>query len=234
MPHEKRLVDGDVLDADDALRFQFLDAVHQQHRIAVRKNVADGLDVQRRHVRSRYYSKRGFVPSLGARKTKRDHCVHSRSSNANRPAMIRQHRQVRRAVRRDGERYRSSPNVSGKAHCAANSCCPDRGKQGQILALGHSDTVWPLGTLKTMPFRQSRGRLWGPGVFDMKAGLVFFIFAMRILRELDVPVRRKSRPASQFRRRSRQPVIPSCLPRKPPDKAPPSWCSNPARDSTAN
>jgi glutamate carboxypeptidase len=42
-----------------------------------------------------------------------------------------------------------------------------------------------------MPFRQGRGRLWGPGVLDMKAGLVFFVFAMRILRELDVPVRRK-------------------------------------------
>jgi glutamate carboxypeptidase len=68
---------------------------------------------------------------------------------------------------------------------------PGSQKQGQILALGHSDTVWPLGTLKTMPFRRSRGRLWGPGVLDMKAGLVFFAFAMRILRELDVPVRRR-------------------------------------------
>jgi len=68
---------------------------------------------------------------------------------------------------------------------------PGSRKQGQILALGHSDTVWPIGTVKTMPFRQSRGRLWGPGVLDMKAGLVFFAFAMRILRELDVPVRRK-------------------------------------------
>jgi glutamate carboxypeptidase len=68
---------------------------------------------------------------------------------------------------------------------------PGSRKQGQILALGHSDTVWPLGTLKTMPFRQFRGRLWGPGVLDMKAGLVFFAFAMRILRELDIPVRRR-------------------------------------------
>ena len=64
-------------------------------------------------------------------------------------------------------------------------------KEGQILALGHSDTVWPVGTLRTMPFRKSGGRLWGPGVFDMKAGLVFFIFAMRALRERDVPVARK-------------------------------------------
>src|SRR5215475_2941047 len=64
-------------------------------------------------------------------------------------------------------------------------------KDGQILALGHSDTVWPMGTLAKMPFRESRGRLWGPGVLDMKAGMVFFIFAMRALRDLDIPVKRK-------------------------------------------
>jgi glutamate carboxypeptidase len=64
-------------------------------------------------------------------------------------------------------------------------------KQSQILALGHSDTVWPLGTLSTMPFRRSRGRLFGPGVFDMKSGLALFITAMRILRDLDVRVGRR-------------------------------------------
>ena len=68
---------------------------------------------------------------------------------------------------------------------------PGKRKSGQILALGHSDTVWPLGTLRTMPFRQSVGRLWGPGVFDMKAGLAFLIFAMRELRELDRPVAKR-------------------------------------------
>ncbi len=68
---------------------------------------------------------------------------------------------------------------------------PGAKKDGQILALGHSDTVWPLGTLPAMPYRQSRGRLWGPGVFDMKAGLAFFLFAMQALRDLDVPVARK-------------------------------------------
>jgi glutamate carboxypeptidase len=65
------------------------------------------------------------------------------------------------------------------------------GKAEQILVLGHSDTVWPLGTLRTMPFRQASGRLWGPGVLDMKAGLAFFIFAMEALHELDIPVDRK-------------------------------------------
>ena len=64
-------------------------------------------------------------------------------------------------------------------------------KRTQILVLGHSDTVWPLGTLQSMPFREAEGRLWGPGVLDMKSGLVFFIFAMRALRELEMPVRQR-------------------------------------------
>jgi glutamate carboxypeptidase len=68
---------------------------------------------------------------------------------------------------------------------------PGRKKEGQILALGHSDTVWPLGTLKHMPWREKEGRLWGPGVLDMKSGLAFFVFAMRALCDLDVPVARK-------------------------------------------
>ena len=68
---------------------------------------------------------------------------------------------------------------------------PGKKKRGQILALGHSDTVWPLGTLRSMPFRQKDGRLWGPGVLDMKAGIAFFLCALKILKDLDVPVARK-------------------------------------------
>jgi glutamate carboxypeptidase len=68
---------------------------------------------------------------------------------------------------------------------------PGSKKRGQLLALGHSDTVWPLGTLKSMPFRQADGRLWGPGVLDMKSGLAFLIHAVRILRDLDRPVEKR-------------------------------------------
>ena len=63
---------------------------------------------------------------------------------------------------------------------------PGPRKSGQVLALGHSDTVWPMGTLRTMPFRVADGRVWGPGSLDMKAGIVFFLFAVRALRELDI------------------------------------------------
>jgi glutamate carboxypeptidase len=84
--------------------------------------------------------------------------------------------------------YRGGP--FGK-HLRCEFHLPGSGKHGQILALGHSDTVWPLGALRTMPFRRARGRLWGPGVFDMKAGLAFFLIAMRALRDLDIPAARK-------------------------------------------
>jgi len=64
-------------------------------------------------------------------------------------------------------------------------------RRGQILALGHSDTVWPLGTLESMPWREADGRLWGPGVLDMKAGLAFFVAAMQAIRDLGIPVARR-------------------------------------------
>ncbi len=62
---------------------------------------------------------------------------------------------------------------------------------GQILLLSHSDTVWPMGTLKTMPFREADGRLWGPGTLDMKGGIAIVLFAMRALRELDIRLPQK-------------------------------------------
>ena len=51
-----------------------------------------------------------------------------------------------------------------------------------VLLLGHFDTVWNLGTLKTMPWREEKGRLWGPGVLDMKTGIAQMMFAIEALR----------------------------------------------------
>lgn len=51
-----------------------------------------------------------------------------------------------------------------------------------VLMLGHFDTVWPVGTLERMPLRRDDGRLYGPGVFDMKAGIVLAIAAISALR----------------------------------------------------
>lgn len=60
-----------------------------------------------------------------------------------------------------------------------------RGGPLQLL-LGHSDTVWPIGTLASMPVLRENGRLFGPGTFDMKAGLANAVFALRTLRELEL------------------------------------------------
>lgn len=53
----------------------------------------------------------------------------------------------------------------------------------RILLLGHIDTVWPLGTLKTMPCQVSDGRLRGPGTLDMKAGVAMALTAIEMLTE---------------------------------------------------
>jgi glutamate carboxypeptidase len=63
--------------------------------------------------------------------------------------------------------------------------------QGQILVLGHLDTVYPLGTIAKMPFREAKGRAWGPGTFDMKAGLVFALFAVDALRAAQISHRKR-------------------------------------------
>lgn len=52
-----------------------------------------------------------------------------------------------------------------------------------VLVVGHFDTVWPAGTLAGMPFRVEGGLARGPGVFDMKGGLVQGLWAVRALRE---------------------------------------------------
>jgi len=57
------------------------------------------------------------------------------------------------------------------------------GSAKPILLLGHLDTVWPRGTLKTMPCRIADGRLWGPGTLDMKAGVAMAFTAIEMLSE---------------------------------------------------
>ncbi len=63
-------------------------------------------------------------------------------------------------------------------HLYARPLARDRSGPRQLL-VGHTDTVWPHGTLATMPIRRDGDRLFGPGVYDMKAGLVEILFALR-------------------------------------------------------
>jgi len=72
---------------------------------------------------------------------------------------------------------RFGPRPSKSTKAAANAEKP-------ILLLGHLDTVWPLGTLKSMPFRVADDRIWGPGTLDMKAGVAMAFTALELLDEV--------------------------------------------------
>jgi glutamate carboxypeptidase len=58
---------------------------------------------------------------------------------------------------------------------------PGREKIRPVLLLGHFDTVYPLGTLASMPCRVADGRLYGPGALDMKSGIALMFYAMEAL-----------------------------------------------------
>ena len=76
------------------------------------------------------------------------------------------------------------PNPNGGDHLRFTR----RGSEAipPALILCHFDTVWPLGTLATMPFRIEGNRAFGPGVYDMKSSLVLVEFALRAIREIGV------------------------------------------------
>jgi glutamate carboxypeptidase len=62
---------------------------------------------------------------------------------------------------------------------------------GQLLVLGHYDTVYSSGALAKMPFRVSSGKAYGPGIFDMKAGIVQALYALETLQQTKVPLRKR-------------------------------------------
>jgi glutamate carboxypeptidase len=67
----------------------------------------------------------------------------------------------------------------------------DKSLDGQVLILTHIDTVWPIGTIKKMPFYVSGDKIYGPGTLDMKAGLVLAYFALKTMNELNIRPRKR-------------------------------------------
>jgi glutamate carboxypeptidase len=61
----------------------------------------------------------------------------------------------------------------------------------QILIMAHFDTVWPVGTLKDKPFRIEGDCAYGPGVFDMKGGLIQGLFALKAIKEAGIQLKKK-------------------------------------------
>ena len=85
-----------------------------------------------------------------------------------------------------GGRVKIIANPAGGDHLIARffEDSPNPPGARPTLILGHFDTVWPAGTLASMPFRVEGDRAFGPGVFDMKASLVLVEFALRAIREM--------------------------------------------------
>ena len=75
-------------------------------------------------------------------------------------------------------------NSGGHVYAAPKTRAGSRGPAQ--LMLGHCDTVWPLGTLAQMPLRHEGNRIHGPGIYDMKAGLVEMIYAIRAINALSL------------------------------------------------
>ncbi len=83
-------------------------------------------------------------------------------------------------LRTVGAEVRSVPQTSAGDHLIATWSGGSE-HSSQFLVLCHLDTVWPLGTLQTMPLREADGKLYGPGTYDMKAGTVIVLTALRVL-----------------------------------------------------
>jgi glutamate carboxypeptidase len=73
------------------------------------------------------------------------------------------------------------PVTGGGPILRARPPAAEPGHGHPVMLLGHLDTVWPIGTVAARPVRVQDGRLYGPGCYDMKAGLVVALFALRAL-----------------------------------------------------
>jgi glutamate carboxypeptidase len=107
--------------------------------------------------------------------------VRAESPSFDKPSVDRFGAMVAAECRRRGANVTRLRQKKSGDHIRAEWNPRDGKGKGQILALGHLDTVYGLGELARMPFRVSRGRAYGPGVFDMKAGIVIALFAMDAL-----------------------------------------------------
>src|ERR1700732_2404890 len=107
--------------------------------------------------------------------------VECESPSHDKAAVDRLGRIVASEWRKRGAAVRVLRQAARGDHVRAEMFLGEGRPAGQILVLGHLDTVYPLGTLREMPFRVSGGRAWGPGTFDMKGGLVLALFAVDAL-----------------------------------------------------
>ena len=88
--------------------------------------------------------------------------------------------------RKAGVPVESIPQKHRGDHLRVTYGTKEAPSSGQLLVLGHYDTVYATGTLEKMPFRISASKAFGPGIFDMKAGIVQALFALQALQRSKV------------------------------------------------
>ena len=93
------------------------------------------------------------------------------------------HAILRLELERLGFVVRTIPGTESGGHLLAIPHARPKSGSTQLM-VGHCDTVWELGTLDHMPVVEKEGRLYGPGTYDMKGGLVNIVFALRALQTL--------------------------------------------------
>jgi len=77
------------------------------------------------------------------------------------------------------------PGIESGGYLYARPKRKNKAKKYQLL-IGHTDTVWPVGTLDEMPIKKENDKLLGPGVYDMKAGIIQIIYALKCLKALEI------------------------------------------------
>jgi glutamate carboxypeptidase len=107
--------------------------------------------------------------------------VRAESPSMDKAAVDRLGRMVAAEWRRRGAKLTILTQRKRGNHIRAEWNPPGKPARGQILVLGHLDTVYEIGALTRMPFRMAKGRAFGPGTFDMKAGLVIALCAFDAL-----------------------------------------------------
>lgn len=108
--------------------------------------------------------------------------VEIESPSRSKPHVDRMAKFFAQEFRRCGGKVRVLPHpTAGSAVLAEFWDAVRGGRKKPILILGHLDTVWEVGTLERMPFREAEGLAYGPGIMDMKSGIILGLWAVRAL-----------------------------------------------------
>ena len=95
-------------------------------------------------------------------------------------------------LKKNGSKVTRYPQTDiGDLYVAEYPAKKSKERQEQILLLTHIDTVWPVGKIEKMPFYLSGNKLNGPGVLDMKAGIVVAAYALKTLNDLNLVPEKK-------------------------------------------